>query len=83
LDPKQACLANCELFGKYADYFESHVVPLWGAVYDELVSRAKISPGQRLLDVGTGTGEVALRRAIGSANGGPSSASTRKPRCSG
>ncbi len=61
MDPKQACLANCELFGRFADYFESQVVPLWGAVYEELVSRANITPRQRLLDVGTGTGEVALR----------------------
>ncbi|MDA4125408.1 MAG: class I SAM-dependent methyltransferase [Thaumarchaeota archaeon] len=54
-------MANCELFGKFAEYFESQVVPLWGSVYDDLVSRAHITLGQRVLDVGTGTGEVALR----------------------
>lgn len=55
------CAANCELFGRFASYFESHVVPLWGGVYDSLVTRSGVGPGLEVLDVGTGTGEVALR----------------------
>jgi ubiquinone/menaquinone biosynthesis C-methylase UbiE len=63
LDPEQICEANCELFGKHAAYFESEVVPLWQGVYDQLVARAGISPGFKVLDIGTGPGEVALRVA--------------------
>ncbi len=61
MDPQKACLANCELFGRFADRFESQVVPLWQEVYDSLVARARPMPGSKVLDVGTGTGEVALR----------------------
>ncbi len=61
MDPRQACLANCELFGRFSDEFEYQVVPMWREVYDSLVVRAAIRPGSRVLDVGTGTGEVALR----------------------
>ena len=61
LDPEKACLVNCELFGKHAGLFESAIVPLWQGVYDSLVQRAQIDEASRVLDVGTGTGEVALR----------------------
>jgi ubiquinone/menaquinone biosynthesis C-methylase UbiE len=61
LDKKKACLVNCELFGKHAATWESTIVPLWQGVYDSLVERARIAEGSRVLDVGTGTGEVALR----------------------
>lgn len=61
MDSKQACLSNCERFGRFARYFESEVVPLWKDVYDSLVERARISSGSKVLDAGTGTGEVALR----------------------
>jgi ubiquinone/menaquinone biosynthesis C-methylase UbiE len=61
LDPQKACLINCELFGKHAALYESAIVPLWQEVYDSLVGRAQIAQGSRVLDVGTGTGEVALR----------------------
>jgi ubiquinone/menaquinone biosynthesis C-methylase UbiE len=61
LDPEKACLVNCELFGKHAAQFESAIVPLWQGVYDSLVQRARIAEASRVLDLGTGTGEVALR----------------------
>jgi ubiquinone/menaquinone biosynthesis C-methylase UbiE len=40
---------------------------LWQEVYDSLIERAGITPGSSVLDIGTGTGEVALRacRAVG------------------
>ncbi|MBI3840930.1 MAG: class I SAM-dependent methyltransferase [Thaumarchaeota archaeon] len=60
MDP-EACLSNCELFGKSAEYFESHVVPLWQDAYESLVARSGARPASKVLDVGTGTGEVALR----------------------
>lgn len=63
MDPQKACLASCELFGKFADQFESQIVPLWQEVYNSLVSRAQIQTGSKALNVGTGTGEVALRLA--------------------
>jgi len=68
LGPRGTCLANCELFGRFAGQFESQVVPLWREVYDSLVGRAQVAPGSAVLDVGTGTGEVALRagKAAGS-----------------
>jgi demethylmenaquinone methyltransferase/2-methoxy-6-polyprenyl-1,4-benzoquinol methylase len=54
-------LVNCEFFGKHAEIFESMYVPIWQEVYDSLVQRARIADGSRVLDLGTGTGEVALR----------------------
>jgi len=36
-------------------------MPLWQGVYESLVGRAGIVAGSKVLDVGTGTGEVALR----------------------
>ena len=67
MDPEEACLSNCELFGKSAEYFDAQVVPLWQGVYEALVSRSRATPGARVLDIGTGTGEVALRmsRVVG------------------
>ncbi|QQG48207.1 MAG: class I SAM-dependent methyltransferase [archaeon] len=62
-----ACLSNCELFSKSAEYFEANIVPLWQVLYDTMSGRAGATPGSRVLDVGTGTGEIALRmsRAVG------------------
>lgn len=37
------------------------VVPLWQEVYDSLVERAEIKPKCRVLDFGSGTGEVTVR----------------------
>ena len=34
-------------------------------VHDELVERLEVRPGERWLDVGTGTGAIALRAARG------------------
>lgn len=59
--PSHKCSQNCELFGKHAEYFESHVAPLWQEVYDSLIERAQIPQGSFVLDVGTGTGETAIR----------------------
>lgn len=44
-----------------ADY--DRVARQFGPIHDELVARLEPSPGERWLDVGTGTGEVALRAA--------------------
>ncbi len=70
MDSARRCLVNCELFGKYAPSFEEYVVPLWQDVYDSLVSRADIRSGVAVLDVGTGTGEVAVRAARATGRGG-------------
>jgi ubiquinone/menaquinone biosynthesis C-methylase UbiE len=61
LEPQKACAVICELFGEQAALFESRIVPLWQGTYDSLVNRARITKGSRVLDVGSGTGEVALR----------------------
>lgn len=61
LEDENSCMVVCDKFGKKAHYFESYVVPLWTKVYDSLVERARVRPGTSALDVGTGTGEVALR----------------------
>ncbi len=63
MEEGKGCLINCELFGRDAEYFESKVVPLWQETYDSLVSRARITKGAKVLDVGTGTGEVSMRAA--------------------
>ncbi len=67
MEPKDSCLVNCNKFGRQAEYFESFVVPLWQGVYDSLISRARLSPGESVLDTGTGSGEVAMRagKAVG------------------
>lgn len=44
-----------------ADY--DRVAQQFAPIHDELVARLEPSPGERWLDVGTGTGEVALRAA--------------------
>ena len=54
-------MANCELFEKGAAYFESAIVPLWQEGYDSLVARARVAQGSGALDVGSGSGEIALR----------------------
>ncbi|MBI3859568.1 MAG: class I SAM-dependent methyltransferase [Thaumarchaeota archaeon] len=61
MDPEKACLVNCELFGKHSEYFESKIVPLWQDLYDSLAARSGVEPGWSVLDIGTGTGEIALR----------------------
>jgi ubiquinone/menaquinone biosynthesis C-methylase UbiE len=61
LDSAEACRISCGLTDQVAHLFESRVVPLWQGVYDSLVARAEIEPKSRVLDLGTGTGEVALR----------------------
>src|SRR5918911_5325260 len=44
-----------------ADY--ERIAQRFAPIHDELVARLAPSPGERWLDVGTGTGEVALRAA--------------------
>ena len=44
-----------------ADY--DRVAQRFAAIHDELVARLHPTPGERWLDIGTGTGEVALRAA--------------------
>ena len=61
MNPDKSCLVNCDRFGRQAQFFESFVVPLWQEIYDSLVNRGGIRPGNSVLDAGTGTGEVALR----------------------
>ncbi len=63
MDCAGACRISCGLTDEVAQLFESRVVPLWQGVYDSLVARAEIRPKSRVLDLGTGTGEVALRAA--------------------
>src|SRR5918912_2631100 len=48
-----------------ADY--ERIAQRFAPVHDELVARLVPAPGERWLDVGTGTGEVALRAARGGA----------------
>lgn len=61
METQRGCDITCELFGRSAQFFEVHIVPHWQEVYDALVNRAGIMLGSRVLDVGSGTGEVALR----------------------
>jgi ubiquinone/menaquinone biosynthesis C-methylase UbiE len=63
LDRAEACRISCGLTDELAELFESRVVPLWQGVYDSLIERAEIQPKSRVLDLGTGTGEIALRAA--------------------
>jgi hypothetical protein len=50
-------------------------------VVGHLIARADLAPGQRILDLGTGTGSVALRAAALVAPGGRVLRSTSAPRC--
>ena len=61
MQPKDPCAVNCELFGKRGSFFDTSIAPLWGEVYDSLILRARVARGSKVLDVGTGSGEVALR----------------------
>lgn len=61
LDCAEACRITCGLTDELAQPFESRVVPLWQEVYDSLIVRAEIETKSRVLDLGTGTGEVAIR----------------------
>jgi len=61
LDCAEACRISRGLTDEIAHLFESTVVPLWQGVYDSLIARAGVEPGARVLDLGTGTGEVAVR----------------------
>jgi ubiquinone/menaquinone biosynthesis C-methylase UbiE len=63
LDRAEACRISCGLTDEIAHLFEANVVPLWQGVYDSLMARAEIEPKSRVLDLGTGTGEVAFRAA--------------------
>jgi demethylmenaquinone methyltransferase / 2-methoxy-6-polyprenyl-1,4-benzoquinol methylase len=63
LEECRPCVANRELFGRFAEGFEYYIVPLWGHVYDALIDRSRPLPGSLVLDVGTGTGELAFRAA--------------------
>ena len=61
MDSAEARQITCGLTDELAELFESNVVPLWQEVYDSLVARAEIEPKTRVLDFGSGTGEVTVR----------------------
>ena len=62
-----SCSVNSELFGRRGGFFDEAIAPLWSEVYDSLVARADVCKGSSVLDLGTGSGEVAIRlaRAVG------------------
>ncbi|HKT21299.1 MAG TPA: methyltransferase domain-containing protein [Nitrososphaerales archaeon] len=70
MSSQEPCRFNCELFGKRAHFWESTVVPLWQESYHSLVKRARVAEGSAALDVGTGSGEVAIRLASLVGDGG-------------
>jgi SAM-dependent methyltransferase len=51
------------IWDHYPEIYRREVDPRFAPVVEQVIRRAALAPGQRVLDLGTGTGSVALRAA--------------------
>jgi SAM-dependent methyltransferase len=51
------------IWDRYPEIYEHEVDPRFAPVIEQVIRRAALAPGQDILDLGTGTGAVALRAA--------------------
>ncbi|MGH2345994.1 MAG: class I SAM-dependent methyltransferase [Chloroflexota bacterium] len=58
------------VWDRMAPIYIREVDPRFAPVIDQLLARAQLQPGQRILDLGTGTGAVAVRAAAAVGPGG-------------
>ncbi len=71
LDPNRIALAwQTGVWDRMAPIYRNEIDPRFAPVIDNLIARAGLLPGQRILDLGTGTGAVAARVAPLVAPGG-------------
>ena len=71
------------IWDRMSEVYPREIDPRLAPVVDHLIGLAGLKEGERVLDLGTGTGAVAEKAALAVGPRGTSSASTPVPRCSG
>ena len=67
MDIKEAQQAWSDWYGSIAEAYDAKSLRRWQPERQELIRRANIAPGSKVLDIGTGTGEAAFEalKAVG------------------